>query len=508
MSRLSGADAGRLHSGCMTTTSETSSAVVGPADARPRWLMLVVLLAGQFMALLDVTIVNVAMPTIGRSLHASGAELQLVIAGYLVSYAMLLITGARLGDLLGRRRVFLLGLGLFTLASLACGLAPNIGVLIAARFVQGAGAAAMVPQIMSVIQVRFSGAARARALSAYTAVLSSGFVVGQVVGGALVTANLFGSGWRPVFLVNVPIGLAVLALAPRLVPRDAPSGQRRLDLRGLSVAVPAVFLVVLPLALGHQERWPAWSFACIALGCALAVVFFRTERAVAAAGGDPLLRVSVLRSPGLLSGLGAIVLLMCPYGGFLFSFAIHLQAGLGYDPLRAGLAFAPCAVVFGLCGYFWRRLPARWYPFLTPAGCLAGAAGYAGLAATLRSGATGGLPLQVCLVATGAGLALAFSPLVTHALVRVPVTSAADASGLLTTAIQLGQAVGVAAFGGLFLTLDSRGGAAADVSGHAIAVTLAWVALATGFGVLAAVPLTRAVLAARRASPTPSRLSG
>jgi MFS family permease len=225
------------------------------------------------------------MPTIGRSLHASGAQLQLVIAGYLVSYAMLLITGARLGDLLGRRRVFLLALGVFTLASLACGLAPDIGGLIAARFVQGAGAAAMVPQIMSVIQVRFSGVARARALSAYTAVLSSGFVVGQVVGGALVTANLFGSGWRPVFLVNVPIGLAVLALAPRLVPRDVQSGQRRLDLRGLSVAVPAVFLVVLPLTLGHQERWPAWSFACIALGCALAVVFFWTERAVSAAGG-------------------------------------------------------------------------------------------------------------------------------------------------------------------------------------------------------------------------------
>ena len=488
----------------MTTTSAMSPAVADPKDAGARWLMLVVLLAGQFMALLDVTIVNVAMPTIGRSLHASGAELQLVIAGYLVSYAMLLITGARLGDLLGRRRVFLLGLGTFTLASLACGLAPDIGVLIAARFVQGAGAAAMMPQIMSVIQVRFDGAARARALSAYTAVLSSGFVVGQVVGGALVTADLFGSGWRPVFLVNVPIGLAVLALAPRLVPRDEPSGQRRLDLPGLSVAVPAVFLFVLPLMLGHQERWPAWTFACMALGGALAVVFLRTERAVAAAGGDPLLRLSVLRSPGLLAGLGAILLLMTPYGGFLFGFAIHLQAGLGDDALRAGLVFAPCAVAFGLCGYFWRRLPARWHPFLTPAGCLAGAAGYLGVAATLHSGGSGGLLLQACLVTAGAGLALAFSPLITHALVKVPMTSAADASGLLTTAIQLGQAVGVAAFGSLYLTLDTDGAGSRPVSaisGHAISVTLCWVALATAFGVLAAIPLTRTVLAARRGAP-------
>ena len=205
----------------MTTT--TDPLVRDPATAaRGRWLMLIVLLAGQFMALLDVTIVNVAMPTIGRSLHASGAELQLVVAGYTVSYAMLLITGARMGDLYGRRRMFLAGVALFTTASLICGIAPSIGVLIAARFVQGAGAAAMMPQIMSVIQVRFDGAARARALSAYTAVLSSGFVAGQVIGGVLVTANLFGEAWRPVFLVNVPIGLAVLALVPWAVPRDVP----------------------------------------------------------------------------------------------------------------------------------------------------------------------------------------------------------------------------------------------------------------------------------------------
>src|ERR1700722_10453310 len=217
-------------------TTITDPLVRDPATAaRGRWLMLVVLLAGQFMALLDVTIVNVAMPTIGRTLHASGAELQLVVAGYTVSYAMLLITGARLGDLYGRRRMFLAGVAVFTLASLACGIAPGVGVLIGARFVQGAGAAAMMPQIMSVIQVRFDGAARTRALSAYTAVLSSGAVAGQVVGGVRVTANLFGQTWRPVFLVNVPIGLAVLALVPRVVPADAPGRGRQLDLAGLGI---------------------------------------------------------------------------------------------------------------------------------------------------------------------------------------------------------------------------------------------------------------------------------
>jgi MFS family permease len=507
----------------MTVTSETRPAAGSVRGTETRWLMLVVLLAGQFMALLDVTIVNVAMPTIGVSLHASGAELQLVVAGYTVSYAMLLITGARLGDIVGRRRMFLLGTGLFTAASLACGLAPGIEVLIAARFMQGAGAAAMMPQIMSVIQLQFSGAARARAVSAYTAVLSSGFVAGQVIGGALVTANLFGASWRPVFLVNVPIGLAVLALVPRVMPADAPAGTRRLDLPGLFIAVPSVFLIVLPLMLGHQENWPAWVLACIALGCALAGVFIVTERRVASRGGDPLLSVSVFRAPGLLAGLAAVSLIMVTYGGFLFSFAVHLQAGLGDSALRAGLTFAPCAVVFGLCGYFWRRLPAGWHAHLTAVGCAAGAVGYALVAFDLRRGGTGGLQLQAFLLVVGASLALAFSPLVTHALVRVQSHQAADASGLLTTAIQLSQAVGVAVFGSVFLTMDARGATAAspghagalagtaspvghaaplghisEISGHAVGVTLAWTAVTLAFGVAAAVPLARTVLAARR----------
>jgi MFS family permease len=470
----------------MTTT--TDPLVRDPATAaRGRWLMLIVLLAGQFMALLDVTIVNVAMPTIGRSLHASGAELQLVVAGYIVSYAMMLITGARLGDLYGRRRMFLIGVGIFTLSSLTCGLAPGVGVLIAARFVQGAGAAAMMPQIMSVIQVRFDGAARARALSAYTAVLSSGFVAGQVIGGVLVTANLFGQTWRPVFLVNVPIGLAVLALVPRLIPRDEPGPRRRqLDVIGLAISVPAVFLIVLPLMLGHQENWPWWVFGCIALGFVLAAVFVATERRIADRGGDPLLNLAVLRAPGLVPGLAAVAVLMITYGGFLFSFALHLQAGLGDSALRAGLTFAPCALVFGACGYFWRRLPAAWHRLLSAVGCLVAVGGYLAIAAVMRSGGSGGLLLQLGLIVTCAALAFGFSPLVTHALVRVPLQHAADASGLITTTIQLGQAIGVATFGSLFLTLNTDRGATAAVSGHALAVTVSWLAAVMLLGAVAA----------------------
>jgi len=194
------------------TTATTTVPTGADSTERRRWLMLAVLITGQFMALLDVTIVNVAIPTIREKLDASGAALQLIVAGYTVTYAMLLITGARLGDLRGPRRLFLAGLGTFTLASLACGLAPTTGALITARSVQGAGAALMVPQILSVIQRQFAGGARARALGVYAATLASGAVVGQVLGGLLVSADLLGASWRPVFLVNVPVGLVAAAL--------------------------------------------------------------------------------------------------------------------------------------------------------------------------------------------------------------------------------------------------------------------------------------------------------
>ena len=492
----------------MTTTSDSIStaAGAGPPAARSRWIMLAVLLAGQFMALLDVTIVNVAMPTIGRTLHASGAELQLVVSGYTVSYAMLLITGARLGDLRGRRRMFLFGVAAFTVSSAVCGFAPDIAVLIIARFVQGAGAAATMPQIMSVIQARFTGATRARALSAYSAVLASGFVAGQVLGGLLVNADLFGSQWRPVFLVNVPIGLAVLALAARVVPQDEPGGARRIDVAGLAIAVPAVFAIVLPLMLGHQEHWPWWILACIAGGLVLAVAFVAVERRMAAHGGDPLLNLGVLRAPGLAPGLAAVGLLMITYGAFLFSLALQLQGGLGESALRAGLTFAPCAAAFGIGGFFWRRLPERIHHLLTPGGCLVAVAAYVAVGLDLASGTRGGVQLQAVLIVLGAALALGFSPLVTHSLVHVPLRDAADASGLFTTTLQLGQAVGVATFGSVFLTLAARGGPHA--SAHALATTQYWLAALLALAAAASLPLTRATSRARAArlpsaSPAP-----
>jgi MFS family permease len=458
--------------------------------------MLAVLVTGQFMALLDATIVNVAMPTIGADLDASGAALQLVVAGYTITYAMLLITGARVGSLCGTRWVYLAGLGTFTLASLACGLAPGAGFLIGARLVQGAGAAAMVPQIFSVIQREFTGAARSRALSVYATVIATGAVAGQLLGGVIVSADLFGASWRPVFLLNVPVGLLLAVLVPRLVPAQRVSGGRQLDLVGLVLAAGAVLLLVLPLVLGREQGWPAWAWLSLLAGVAVAAWFVRVERAVAARGGDPLLDLGVLRAPGMAAGLVAIGAGMITYGGFMFSLALHLQLGLGDSALRAGLTFAPAAAVFGATGYWWRRLPGRLHPVLTPAGFLITAGAYLGLAGCLHAGGRGGPWLTPLMLVLGFGFGLSFSPLLTQALVRVPVSAAADASGLLTTTLQLCQVIGVAVFGTLFLDLAAHPGPHA--SARAISAVDAGLAALALAGTVATLLLARTVRAAAR----------
>ena len=333
----------------MTATSETLVAVGGARD-RARWVMLIVLLCGQFMALLDVTIVNVAMPTIGRSLHTSGAELQLVVAGYTVSYAMLLITGAQLGNLAGRRRMFLTGSG--RVHAHVAGLRARAGHRRARRgqVRAGHGRGGDDSQIMSMIQLRFSGAARARALNACTAVLSSGFVAGQVVGGVLVSANLFGTSWRPVYLLATSLGLAVLAPGaargsrPTVPPGRGMARPGRAG-RGGARGVPDRAAAD---AQGHQENWPASVLASRSSlrGFLLDRVFLYTKRTVASRGGNPHLSLSVFRSPGLLAGLFAMFVLMVTYGGWLFSFAINLQGGLGDNAMPPGWPRTPRAVAF------------------------------------------------------------------------------------------------------------------------------------------------------------------
>ncbi len=456
-------------------------------------LVLTIVLIGQFMAVLDASIVNVAAPSIHASLRASGASLQLVVAGYTITYAVLLVSGARLGDIVGHRRVFLAGLVLFTLASLGCGLAGTADLLIALRFAQGAAAALMIPQVLSLIQRTHAGPARARAMSRYSAVLAGGAVMGQLVGGLLISANLFGSSWRPVFLVNVPIGVALLAVGARALPRGRGRPGRTLDLPGLALLTPAVLAFVLPLVLGQPEHWRRWGWLLMAASIPLVAAFTAAERRVAGAGGTPLIPGRVLRVPGVPVAIAGLFTVMTVFSGFFFTLALHLQDGLGYSPLRAGLTFAPAAATFALVSLNWRRLPPRSYSALIVGGFVLFAVAMAGLAWVLRDGGTGGADLYLIGALSGAGMAAAFSPLMTRVLLRVPVELAADATGVVVTVNQLGLLVGVATFGTLYLNLAGRlpavaaAGVFRHASAHAEAVTfLALAGLALAGVILAA----------------------
>jgi MFS family permease len=467
----------------------------GRGRVTPPGVALAIVLTGQVMAVLDTNIVNVAVPAMHATLGASGAGLQLVVAGYTIAYAVLLVTGARLGDILGHRRVYLAGVALFTLASLGCGLAPSTGVLVALRFLQGAGAAVMIPQVLSLIQRSYTAPGpRARAMSLYATVISGGSVLGQVLGGVLVSANLFGSSWRPVFLVNVPVGLAVLA-AGRLLPAGRFDGIRTLDLPGLAVLTPAALALVLPLVLGQPLGWPAWGWVLLAASFAGFALLGVVEHRVGARGGQPILPRSLLGLPGMVAGLGGLFASMVVFGGWLFGLALELQDGLGDSPLRAGLTFVPCGIAFALVSLNWRRLPARFHGHLPAAGFVVTGLGLLWGGLLLRDGGTGGGWLYLYLVVVGGGMAGAFGALMARVLSRVPVGNAADASGVVVTVNQLGIVTGIAAFGSLYLNLAGRLPATAGAgrpdafafaSGHAyLGVSIALTGLARGGAALA-----------------------
>ena len=437
--------------------------------ATPPGVVLAIVLTGQMMAVIDVNIVNVAVPAMQASLHASGASLQLIVAGYTISYAVLLVTGARLGDILGHRTLFLAGIGLFTLASLGCGLAPSAGALVALRFLQGVGAAAMIPQVLSLIQRTYTvPGPRARAMTLYATVIAGGAVLGQVLGGLLVSANIAGSTWRPVFLVNVPVGLILLACW-RLLPAHGHRDQARsLDLRGLAVLTPAVLALVIPLVLGQPLGWPAWGWALLGGSVVLFGLLAVVEHRVDVRGGQPILPRALLGLPGMAAGLAGIFIALAVFGGWLFGLALELQDGLGESPLRAGLTFVPCGVAFALVSLNWRRLPARYYDRLPMAGFVITGLGLLWSGLLLHSGAAAGPWLYVALAVAGGGLAGAFGPLVTRVLARTPVALAADASGVVVTMGQLGIVVGIATFGTLYLNLAGRLPSAATSAARAM----------------------------------------
>src|SRR4051812_509580 len=413
---------------------------------------LLVLLVGQAMASMDASILVVAAPSLRADLGASDAQLQLVVSMYTLAFAALVVTGARLGDVLGRRRAFLLGLAGFTCASLAGALAPTPAFLIAARACQGAAGALMTPQVLSIIQVQFEGETRARAIGAYSLILAVGVAAGQVLGGALVQLQLLAAAWRPALLLNAPIGVALLVGASRALPAMPAGPGRRLDIAGSAVLAVALLALVVPLTFGRDAGWPAWvwpSLGAAALGLAGFVALECRVRA-------PLFDLAVLRLPGVAAGVTAVLLVMGCYAGFLVSLTLYLQEGLHFGPLHAGPIFAVYASGFATAGLTWTRggraLRDR-LPVLGPLGM--GAALLAvGLAAS-AGGWPGGLATPL-LFAARAGPAYGFSPLPNRLTTAVRSSQVADLSGLVMIASLVGQVLGVAAFVGVYLSASAH----------------------------------------------------
>jgi predicted MFS family arabinose efflux permease len=471
------------------------------SPTRRGWL-LAVLLTMLFMYQADAAIVNVATPSIRADLGASGAQLELVIDGYLLSSAALLITGARLGYLLGYRRVLLTGLAVFGAASLACGLAPDPLVLVAARVIQGIGGALAFPQVLTAMQVHFEeGPARTRALGLYSAALAGGAVVGQILGGLLVSADLLGLQWRSIFLVNVPITLAVVLAGRRILPQDKPADRsRRLDLPGAATMSGTVLLIVLPLALGRGAGWPAWTWACLAASLPMFTAFVAIERR--RSGRSPLINVDVIRRPAIAWGLWPQALAVSTYYALLFTLALYLQHGLGRSALVSGLTLVPWVAAFAIPGRVLGRLPARIRPLLPVIGCVILAVAYGSISASMLTGIHPEALLLGLLALGGLGLGTTFSSILVHLTASATPRYAADISGVFSTSLQIAGAIGVAAFGTLYLSQAAHPGPVA--ASHAFGVVTAVFAFVTLIAGATAYRATHHRVAAGRIRPVTS----
>jgi EmrB/QacA subfamily drug resistance transporter len=442
-------------------------AVAEDGDPR-RWVALAVVLVAAFMQLVDISIVNVAIPSIQRDLDATYSQIQWVLAGYQLAFAVTLITGGRLGDIYGRKRLFMLGMAGFTLASALCGLAQSPGMLVGSRFLQGVMGAVMFPQTLSVIQVTFPPRQRAAAFGIFGAIIGLATITGPLVGGLLIEADLLGLGWRPIFLVNVPIGIGALVAAAMFLPESRAPRALRLDLVGVGLATAGLLLLVYPLVQGRDLGWPAWTFASMVASVLVLAGFAAWERRKKAADGSPLVDLALFRQRAFVAGLLVSAVFFMGIPAFFLTFTLWLQIGLGFSALHAGLTGVPFAIGSALASTASVRLAPRLGRRILTLGALLLAVGMVGVIWTVDryDGATHSWQLIPALAVCGIGLGSTVAPLVNVVLAGIRGQDAGAASGVLTTVQQVGGAVGVALIGVIFFGLLSSqaAGVSADLA--------------------------------------------
>lgn len=437
--------------------------------SRPGLILAVVLIAA-FMGQFDFFVVNVAAPTIGASLGASDAELELVVGGYAFAYASGLITGGRLGDTFGHRRIYTLGLVLFALTSLLCGIAPGAWWLVASRILQGFAAAVMIPQVLAVINTVIPQERRGWAMGWYGASTGTGSIVGQILGGWFVEADLAGLGWRPIFLINLPIAVLTLVAALVLMPNTQRDSPPPLDIPAAAGLGLALALMLAPFVVGRDTGWPWWLWPLALAGFALLWLVLRRENALASGGGEPIIDTSLLKIPSLYRGTLASVAFMLFFASFMFRLTLVLQRGESLSALHAGLVFVPSGITFVTSSLFMRSWVAKDRERAIRIGTLITAVG---LVTAMTGLWVEALPTVAFLITavclTGFGNGLVLPTLIGYSLSEIPVQRAGVASGIVTAAQQFAASAGVALLGTLFFAL---------AGGNAFGQAMAWTLLA------------------------------
>ncbi len=428
--------------------------VAEPADAGLSGLALVVVLTGYALSIVDASIVNVALLSISDDLSGGPAALELVVSGYGLTFALGLVLGGRLGDAFGRRRLYAYGLAAFTASSALCGLAPTIEFLVAARLVQGAAAAMLVPQVLATIQAATGGQARARAIGRYGATAALGMVIGQILGGLLVSLDVAGLGWRAVFAINVPIGVAAL-LAVRRVPATRADTRPSFDPAGTALFGVTMVCVLAVVVAGPELGWPLWLWSLLAVAAVGALALVRVERGLEGRGGSPLLSPSVLSHPATRRGLAAVVPFSAGFGAFLFVYALVAQGHFGFSGLASGGALAPFAVAFFVVTLFTPRIAAALGGRIVTLGAAVQAAGLLLLALVLWLGwpRPSLVLVLVGIGLFGTGAALVGPTLFRMILADVPRAQAGMGSGVLVTSQQMATALGATVGGTLYVSL-------------------------------------------------------
>ncbi|WP_322036505.1 MFS transporter [Burkholderia cepacia] len=466
-----------------------------PVSPDPRrWAMFAVLLVGAFLPPLDFFIVNVALPSIRAELGASSSAEQLVISSYAGLYAVTLITGGRLGDLFGRGRVFFLGLIGFAIASTLCGFASSPWTLIVGRALQGVTAAIMAPQALASIQAIFPEAEKPLALSLYGAVFGLAAVVGQALGGILISLNLLNLGWRTIFLVNLPLAILVVLFGIPLLKETRAQHARKLDLGGTALSMLTLGALIVPLIEGREAGWPVWAWVSLLAVPALAGFFWRYERRLGRRGGAPLLDPAALRAPGLGRAL-LIALLLYSIGAFFLLFSVYLQNALHVDALSAGLVFLPFGVGFLLGPLSTPACTRVIGAYVNPFGMSLEIVGLVGLAWLIDATPIGmplaAAPLAVVLFVIGFGQGLALPTLMRMVTGRVAPALSGMIAGIASSTLQVSTSLSVAIIGGIFYTtLGTRQDPAAIA--HAFIVALLSISVFLAVGTALGISLARA----------------